>query len=84
MLSPFAVKVRERQSSDEAAMKEVHSIFHVRASTPEGPAAPLVCTFDCISINRFKENGMGPHYRQHPDGEVDQMGAYLKTSFTLL
>ena len=42
VLRRFAVKARERQGSDEAALKDVHSLLHARASRPEGPAAPLV------------------------------------------
>ena len=44
VLRRFAVKARERQGSDEAALKDVHSLLHASASRPEGPAAPLVCS----------------------------------------
>ena len=38
----FAVLARDWHNSDETDLKDVHSLLHLRASSPDGPAAPLV------------------------------------------
>jgi hypothetical protein len=38
----LAAKARELHSSEDADLKEVHSLLHPSASSPDGPAAPLV------------------------------------------
>ena len=39
----FATEARDRQRSLDVDLKEVHILLQAIASSPEGPAAPLIC-----------------------------------------
>ena len=52
----LATRASEWHSSVEADLKEVHSLLHQSASTPEGPATPLVCRAEDLIIAASKDS----------------------------
>ena len=67
-----AVRAMEWQSSNEADLKDVQSRLQLRASRPDGPAAPLVCrAADLIVVTSidskrtgWTSRGLSPSYRR--------------------